>query len=115
MRSAVLIPPTSKRTFDPTCCIFFQPGATTRLQSQAWLRPTPFWVDLLNPTSAEVTSVEEAIGAKLPTLGALSEIESSSRLRSRGGTLYMSTPSAAGRPEGAQTTPPIEFVLSSDR
>ena len=25
------------------------------------------WVDLLNPTSAEVTSVEEAIGAKLPT------------------------------------------------
>jgi magnesium transporter len=42
------------------------------------------WVDLLNPTSAEVTSVEEAVGAKLPTLGALSEIESSSRLRSRG-------------------------------
>jgi magnesium transporter len=33
------------------------------------------WLDLLNPTSAEVTSVEEAIGAKLPTLGALSEIE----------------------------------------
>ena len=73
------------------------------------------WVDLLNPTIAEVTSVEEAIGAKLPTLGALSEIESSSRLRNRGGILYMSTPSAAGRPEGAQTTPPIGFVLSTDR
>ena len=56
------------------------------------------WIDLLNPTSAEVTSVEKAIGAKLPTLGALSEIESSSRLRSRGGILYMSTPSAARRP-----------------
>jgi magnesium transporter len=27
----------------------------------------------------------------------------------------MSTPSAAGRPEGAQTTPPIGFVLSTDR
>jgi magnesium transporter len=62
-----------------------------------------------------VTSVEAAIGATLPTLGALSEIESSSRLRSRGGILYMSTPSAAGRPEGAQTTPPIGFVLSTDR
>jgi magnesium transporter len=56
------------------------------------------WLDLLNPTSTEVRSVEEAIGAKLPTLGALSEIESSSRLRSRGGILYMSTPSAAGVP-----------------
>jgi magnesium transporter len=27
----------------------------------------------------------------------------------------MSTPPAAGRPEGAQTTPPIGFVLSTDR
>jgi magnesium transporter len=27
----------------------------------------------------------------------------------------MSTPSAAGHPEGAQTTPPIGFVLSTDR
>jgi magnesium transporter len=27
----------------------------------------------------------------------------------------MSTPSAAGRPEGAQTTPPLGFVLSTDR
>jgi hypothetical protein len=66
------------------------------------------WLDLLNPTSAEVTSVEKRSAAKL-------EIESSSRLRSRGGILYMSTPSAAGRPEGAQTTPPIGFVLSTDR
>ena len=73
------------------------------------------WLDLLNPTSGEVTSVEETIGATLPTLGALSEIETSSRLRSQGGILYMSTPSAAGRPEGAQTTPPLGFVLSTDR
>jgi Mg2+ and Co2+ transporter CorA len=65
--------------------------------------PDALWLDLLNPTSAEVRSVEETIGAKLPTLVALSEIESSSRLRSQSGTLYMSTPSAARRPEGAQT------------
>ena len=32
------------------------------------------WLDLLNPTSAEVTSVEEMIGAALPSLGALSEM-----------------------------------------
>jgi Mg2+ and Co2+ transporter CorA len=27
------------------------------------------WLDLLNPTSAEVKNVEESIGATLPTLG----------------------------------------------
>ena len=58
------------------------------------------WLDLLNPTSAEVTKVEETVGATLPSLGALSEIETSSRLRNYGGVLYMSTPSAARRPEG---------------
>ena len=73
------------------------------------------WLDLLNPTSAEVTNVEKTVGATLPSLGALSEIETSSRLRNFGGVLYMSTPSAARRPEGAQTTPPLGFVLSTDR
>ena len=62
------------------------------------------WLDLLNPTSAEVTNVEKTVGATLPSLGALSEIEASSRLRNSGGVLYMSTPSAARHPEGAQTT-----------
>ena len=73
------------------------------------------WLDLLNPTSAEVTNVEKTVGATLPSLGALSEIETSSRLRNHGGVLYMSTPSAARRPEGAETTPPVGFVLSTDR
>src|SRR5271170_6606240 len=73
------------------------------------------WLDLLNPTSAEVTNVEEKVGTTLPSLGALSEIEASSRLRNFGGVLYMSTPSAARPPEGAQTTPPLGFVLSTDR
>jgi hypothetical protein len=73
------------------------------------------WFDLLNPTSAEVTSVEKTVGGTLPTLGALSEIEASSRLRNDRGVLYMSTPSAARPPEGAQTTPPLGFVLSTER
>jgi magnesium transporter len=73
------------------------------------------WLDLLNPTSAEMTDVENTVGATLPSLEALSEIESSSRLRNHDGVLYMSTPSAARHPEGAQTTPPIGFVLSTDR
>jgi len=73
------------------------------------------WLDLLNPTSAEATNLEKTVGTTLPSLGALSEIETSSRLRNHGGVLYMSTPSAARRPEGAQATPPLGFVLSADR
>ncbi len=72
------------------------------------------WLDLLNPTGAEATNVEKAVGATLPSLGALSEIETSSRLSNHDGVLYMSTPSAARRPEGAQATPPLGFVLSAD-
>jgi hypothetical protein len=53
------------------------------------------WLDLLNPTSAEVTNVEETVGATLPSLGDLSEIETSSRLRNYGGVLY--TPADLGR------------------
>jgi len=73
------------------------------------------WIDLLNPSPEEMTGVEARIGAKLPSLGALSEIESSSRLKNVDGVLYMSTPSAARRPEGAHVTPPLGFVLSADR
>ena len=62
------------------------------------------WLHLLNPTSAGVTNVEETVGATLPSFGALSEIEASSRLRNYGGVLYY-TPSAARRPEGAR--PPL--------
>ena len=113
--TSALIPPTSKRTLDPTMLHILPTRGDHKIAEPGLVTTDALWVDLLNPTSAEVTSVEEAIGAKLPTLGALSEIESSSRLRNRGGILYMSTPSAAGRPEGAQTTPPIGFVLSTDR
>jgi magnesium transporter len=83
-----------------------QPGAVAS---------SAMWLDLLTPTSAETTNVEETIGATLPSLGTLSEIEASSRLGSRSGILYMSTPSAARRPGGAEATPPLGFVLSPDR
>jgi len=73
------------------------------------------WLDLLDPTEAEAARVEESVGAKLPSLGALSAIETSSRLRNHGGVLYMSTPSAARRPEGSLATPPLGFVLSAER
>jgi magnesium transporter len=73
------------------------------------------WLDLFSPTSDEIAKVEAMAKVALPTLGALSEIEASSRLRTRDGVLYMSTPSSARHPEGAEITPPLGFVLSPDR
>ena len=73
------------------------------------------WVDLLSPTAGEIANVKETAGVTLPSLEALSEIESSSRLKNQDGVLYMSTPSTARHPEGAEATPPVGFVLSSSR
>jgi magnesium transporter len=73
------------------------------------------WLDLASPTAAEIAKVEGIARVSLPSLGALSEIESSSRLRSKDGVLYMSTPSTARHPEGAEVTPPVGFVLSENR
>lgn len=73
------------------------------------------WIDLLNPSAEEVADVEKLTGGKLPSLGRLSEIERSSRLKKTRGTLYMSTPSTAKRPDGARITPPLGFVLSANR
>jgi magnesium transporter len=78
MRSAVLIAPTSKRTLDPTMLHILPTTGDHKIAEPSLVTTDALWLDLLNPTSTEVTSVEEAIGAKLPTLGALSEIESSS-------------------------------------
>ncbi|MBO9581738.1 MAG: magnesium transporter CorA family protein [Sphingobium sp.] len=77
--------------------------------------PDALWIDLLNPTSAEIENVEKMHGATLPSLETLSEIETSSRLRNQDGVLYMSTPSAAKHAPRAVTNPPIGFILSSNR
>ncbi len=77
------------------------------------------WLDLLDPTPDDRARAEAVAGA-LPTREALSEIETSSRIRSRGGVLYMSMPSAAPRPAGGDAGggppgAPIGFVLSQER
>ena len=56
------------------------------------LTPDVVWIDLLSPTESEVASVEEASGLTLPSQAELSEIETSSRLRTDGDVLYLSAP-----------------------
>jgi len=73
------------------------------------------WIDLLQPKQEEIGFVERITGLTVPTLDELSEIESSSRLRSRDGALYMSAP-LIYRPEPDQPiSTPVGFVLTRDR
>jgi magnesium transporter len=75
-------------------------------------RAKVFWVDLLNPTSAEIAQVATEYGFELPSRESLQEIESSSRLRVEGQALYVSMPLAI-QDEAADYAPvPLGFILS---
>jgi magnesium transporter len=72
------------------------------------------WIDLLDPDEGEIRQVEEAYGIKVPDLMALREIESSSRLRAEGSTLYMSAPLLAGTDTQRWENAPAGFILTPD-
>jgi len=68
------------------------------------------WIDLVAPTDAE----KAAFGLRVPTEGALAEIETTSRLRSERDALYMSVPLIAASPDGAWMIAATGFVLSKN-
>jgi magnesium transporter len=79
------------------------------------LPPDVVWIDLINPEASETAFVERTTGLAVPSLDELSEIESSSRLRARDGSLYLSAP-LIFRPEPDQPlSTPVGFVLARDR
>lgn len=69
------------------------------------------WVDLLEPTPAEITAVETAFAIEVPTREEMHEIEASSRLYSEGESLVMTAPilhkAATEHPESGAVT----FIL----
>ena len=78
-------------------------------------KPDVVWFDLLEPTAEELQTVEAAVGAPMPTLASLKEIEPSRRLRRQGEALYMSMPTTVRRSADDMAPPPIGFVLSHER
>jgi magnesium transporter len=72
------------------------------------------WVDLLSPTDAERTSVEQATQLRVPTEAEISEIEFSSRVFIEGGALYLSTPVLDGNDLMSSGLTIVGFVLSSE-
>lgn len=73
--------------------------------------PPTTWIDLLDPTSAEIAAAEALVGRPLPNRAALSAIEMSSRLRHEDDVLIMSAPTIFHRAPGTPPAP-VGFVLS---
>jgi magnesium transporter len=70
------------------------------------------WIDLLQPTDLEIADVERITSLHPPTRAALSEIESSSRLRIEGENLFLSTPLLAQSDGEGMALTPVGFVLT---
>ncbi|MBT0669996.1 magnesium transporter CorA family protein [Novosphingobium profundi] len=73
--------------------------------------PGGCWIELCDPTREERAEVEQRYGVAIPDLDALSEIESSSRLRREDKALVMSAPLLAGGGEEPFRLIPTGFIL----
>ncbi len=72
------------------------------------------WIDLRNPTADEALRASLATGFVTPTQASVSEIESSSRLATRDGAVYLTMPMINRTEEGPRGVA-AGFVLSPDR
>jgi magnesium transporter len=70
------------------------------------------WVDLHDPSPAEIEQVTQFYKMRVPARTELDEIESSSRLRLQGDVLYLSMPIVVYSDAGEPFPAPIGFVLS---
>jgi magnesium transporter len=73
------------------------------------------WIDLEEPTHEEEALVERCIEVDVPTQTEMAEIEPSSRLYEKDGTLYMTVSVLFGVVDGRPSTTPISFVLTDNR
>src|SRR5215211_3461590 len=97
------------RAYGPGCDGRIIDAATARIPDEAT------WIDLEEPTREEEALVERCITVDVPTQAEMSEIEPSSRLYERGGTLYMTVSALRGLDESHPSTTPIGFVMAGNR
>ena len=72
------------------------------------------WIDAVRPDAREIAFLERTLGIEVPTLETLSEIETSSRLRSEKDWLYLSIPMIHRADGFMPALTPLGFVLSKD-
>lgn len=75
---------------------------------------TAVWIDLLNPTPDEIERAQAAAGLQILSELEISEIETSSRLGTRDGALYLNMPLIRLAAEGPRTVS-AGFVVSPER
>lgn len=93
----------------------FGPGCPTSPVEPDKLDPIPpgvLWVDLLNPTRDEERLAEKVLGQNIPTREEMAEIEPSSRLYQRHGTLVMTASLLHGITDSRPDTDPATFILT---
>jgi magnesium transporter len=73
------------------------------------------WIDLIKPDPEEVAFLTRTTGLQLPSVGDLSEIESSSRLRHQDGAIYLSAPFVYRADSDQPLTTPVGFILTRER
>jgi magnesium transporter len=72
------------------------------------------WIDAVRPDPQEIAFLERTLGTEVPTLETLSEIETSSRLRSDKDWLHLSIPMIHRKDGFMPALTPLGFVLSKD-
>ena len=92
--------------------IYREKDASIRNAGTADLPPEVVWIDLLNPSDEEKVFVESRARVHVPSLEALSEIESSSRLAVEQDTIYLSLPAVAQGQSPDAYLSPVGFVLT---
>ena len=70
------------------------------------------WIDLVDPDDAEQAVVQAATHLRVPTRADIAEVETSSRLATEHGTLYLSTPMAFLGTDHVSHAGPLGIVLS---
>lgn len=73
------------------------------------------WIDLVRPDPDEIAFIRRTVGLDVPSIEDLSEVESSSRLRSQNGAIYLSAPLVYRADSDQPLTTPVGFVLTRER
>jgi len=95
------------RLFGPDC-----PTGQIEPETLAAIPPGAIWIDLLNPTREEEKLAEALLGQNIPTREEMAEIEPSSRLYERKGTLFMTASVVHGIKDGKPDNDPVSFILT---
>ena len=92
---------------------FYGPAGALPPEPGAPIPKAAVWIDLNDPSAAEAEAVEAATGVRVPSRTALSEVESSSRLRRLKAGLSLSTPMITFERADSQLKP-LGFLLTKD-